>query len=206
MSRFKITNQEIESVDLGLTSKIAAYNLGSTSPEDPGGYYAWGELTAKERYIKNNYRWYLKDNEQITKYGCEGDCANSDNVFRTVLDLEDDVAQKLLGGTWRTPSYNDIVEWHEKCIWKWESYKGVKGYLLTSKVDGYTDRSVFLPAAGIMLDTILLNEGYAGYYWASSVYNQNNTKALASVFDRNIIIRCLPNVRYAGLSIRPVCD
>lgn len=190
-------------VDLGLSSRYALCNLGASSPEDFGDYFAWGELEPKSRYKAENYLFYAKGD---CKYGQDGDCSRLDPSIMTVLDPEDDVAHVKLGGSWRIPSLKDIAELHEKCAWKWTTLKGVKGYLLTSKVEGYTDRSIFLPAAGFGLNEETINTGKAGYYWTSGIYNQNARHAISTVFDRHILIRYLPNNRYAGLTIRPVSD
>ncbi len=44
-------------VDLGLPSGIlwAKYNVGANSPEEYGGYYAWGETEEKESYAMDTY-------------------------------------------------------------------------------------------------------------------------------------------------------
>ena len=39
-----------EAVDMGLSVKWASYNLGASSPEEFGEYYAWGEVTPKDYY------------------------------------------------------------------------------------------------------------------------------------------------------------
>lgn len=57
-------------VDLGLPSgtKWATMNLGATSPEGYGNYYAWGETTTKSSYTLDNYKWYDNVNKRYTKY------------------------------------------------------------------------------------------------------------------------------------------
>ena len=57
-------------VDLGLPSgtKWATMNVGATSPEDYGNYYAWGETETKSSYTLDNYKWYDVDNQRYTKY------------------------------------------------------------------------------------------------------------------------------------------
>ena len=127
-------------------------------------------------------------------------------MIKTTLDPEDDVAHIRLGGSWRIPNLRDIAELHEKCSWRWTRRNGMKGYLITSEVEGYTDRSIFLPAVGFISQTNIVNYGHSGYYWTSELYNQNAKHAIATVFDRTILIKYLPNQRYAGLTIRPVCD
>ncbi|MDY6372158.1 MAG: hypothetical protein SPL12_07690 [Bacteroidales bacterium] len=48
-----------EWVDLGLPSGLlwAACNLGASSPEEYGDYYAWGETTTKEVYNWSTYKY-----------------------------------------------------------------------------------------------------------------------------------------------------
>ena len=190
-------------MDLGLSSRYATCNLGANSPEDLGDYFAWGELEPKSKYDTVNYLYSVEDNY---KYGQEGDCPKLDPTIKKVLDLQDDVANLRMGGSWRIPSLEDIAELHNRCSWKWTTLKGVRGYLIKSMVEGYSDQSIFLPAAGFVLHGETVNVEKAGYYWTSALYNQNALHAIATVFDRQILIKYLPNPRYAGLTIRPVCD
>ena len=46
-------------VDLDLPSGLlwATRNVGATSPEDYGDYFAWGETQTKEFYTWSNYRY-----------------------------------------------------------------------------------------------------------------------------------------------------
>lgn len=48
-------------VDLGLPSGLlwATRNVGATSPEDYGDYFAWGETTPKSVYDLDTYIYYL---------------------------------------------------------------------------------------------------------------------------------------------------
>ena len=126
--------KDIEAIDLGLSSKWATCNLGANSQEEAGDYFAWGETGPKSSYDNENYRWYAEG--MTTKYGAEGDCSNVDSGIQTKLDQADDVAHIRLGGSWRMPSLKDIAELHDKCAWRWTRRKGVKGVLITSKVEG----------------------------------------------------------------------
>ena len=49
-----------EAVDLGLSVKWATCNVGAESPEEYGGYYAWGETEEKSSYTLENYNYYDK--------------------------------------------------------------------------------------------------------------------------------------------------
>ena len=57
-----------EYVDLGLSVKWATMNVGATSPEGYGDYYAWGETETKSSYTLNNYKWYDSSKGTYTKY------------------------------------------------------------------------------------------------------------------------------------------
>ena len=63
------------------------------------------------------------------------------------------------------------AEWEELrkyCSWKWTEQNGIEGYKVTSKIKGYTDRSIFLPAAGWLNNSRV--EAYNAYaaYWSST--------------------------------------
>ena len=47
-----------EYVDLGLSVKWAACNLGATQPEESGDYFAWGEVEPKSEYTFETYKFY----------------------------------------------------------------------------------------------------------------------------------------------------
>ena len=59
-AEFKRSLNGHEYVDLGLPSglKWATCNVGATTPEGRGGYYAWGETEEKEDYSWNTYKYY----------------------------------------------------------------------------------------------------------------------------------------------------
>ena len=46
----------LEYVDLGLSVKWAAMNIGAAKASDHGGYYAWGEISNKDDYSWSTYK------------------------------------------------------------------------------------------------------------------------------------------------------
>ena len=140
-------------VDLGLSVKWAMCNVGAERPEEYGGYYAWGEVETKESYEPNNY-----------KFVNGGSAVNDKNT----LDIENDVAHKEWGGKWRMPSREEFDELIQNCTWTWTTQKGVNGFLVTSNKPGYTDRSIFLPAAGLRSLSELRLSGNIGFYWTTT--------------------------------------
>ena len=108
-------------VDLGLSVKWATCNLGATSPEQSGDFYAWGEITPKTEFKEGNYMGI----ESVQKK----------------LEPSQDAARVKLGGKWRMPTMAEFKELYEKCEWTLES----NGFTVKSKVNG---NSIFLPFTG----------------------------------------------------------
>ena len=170
----KVTRYEIatpEAVDLGLSVKWASFNLGASSPEGYGDYFAWGETTPKDNYSWSTYKWCMNGrSSQLTKYCNDSLCGyNGFTDNKTVLDPEDDAAAVALGGSWRMPTLSECQELLDNCTKTWTTLNGVYGRKFTSNKTGYTDKWIFLPAAGYRRDTILDDTGPFGFYWSSSV-------------------------------------
>ena len=90
-SNNQINNHEY--VDLGLSVKWATCNVGATTPEEDGDYFAWGEVESKEVYDWSTYKYCAGTNATMTKYCNESSFGNNgftDN--KTELDPEDDAA------------------------------------------------------------------------------------------------------------------
>ena len=171
-------------VDLGLTSGAlwATCNLGADKPEEYGDYFAWGELKHKYRYEMNNY---------------VGNASGKYDVYN-ILELEDDVVYKKMGGAWHIPSPAEINELKDECEWTWTSINNVNGY----EVKGPNGNTIFLPAAGVFYET-LDNVGKGGIYRA-------NAKIGKTTFNLHIdekygVRAYYENEAQPGHSIRPVC-
>ena len=196
-----------EFVDLGLSVKWATCNIGASSPSAYGDYYAWGETSTKSSYTWENYRFRTsgdsKDNVKFSKYNTESGRGTVDN--RTVLEMSDDVAQQKWGGSWRMPTYKEFRELIDNCTWAWTTQNGVNGYKVTSKKSGYTDRSIFLPAAGWRIDTGLYYAGEGGDYWSSSLSSDGPVGARLLGFVDSGGRLTYYYTRSYGRSVRPVC-
>ena len=175
-----------EYVDLGLSVKWATCNVGARNPEDYGDYYAWGETSSKTICTWKNYRFRASgdsfSNIKFSKYGYDnipGYIAN-----KITLDLADDVANLKWGGNWRMPTNEEIDELYWNCDWTWTTLNGVSGVRITSKVEGYTDRSIFMPAAGLRSDKGVLYTGQYGHVWSSST-EPNTPRSYCAYFDEH---------------------
>ena len=192
-----------EYVDLGLPSglKWATCNVGASSPEDYGGYYAWGEIEEKENYSWNTYKWCNGSSTTFTKYCTNSRYGTVDN--KTVLDPQDDVAHVKWGGSWRMPTEAEQDELRYNCTWTWTTQNEVNGYKLT----GPNGNSIFLPAAGYRVGTSLDDSGSNGYYRSSSLRDNGSSSGSAYYLDFYDGLHDLYYKNcYLGLSVRPVSE
>jgi hypothetical protein len=190
-----------EYIDLGLPSglKWATCNVGATSPEEYGGYYAWGEIEEKGDYSWSTYKWCNGSSNSMTKYCTSSSYGTIDN--KTTLDPEDDVAHIKWGGTWRMPTLNEQEELINNCTWSWTTQNGVNCY----KVTGSNGNSIFLPAAGYCHGSEVYDRGSIGYYWSSLICGGNSANAL-DFSDGNCFGCFFCDQRYLGQSVRPVSE
>ena len=189
-----------EYVDLGLSVKWATCNVGASKPEEYGDYFACGETTPKSTYDWSTYKWCRGSRETLTKYNTKSSYGIVDN--KTTLELSDDAARANWGGSWRMPTKAEQDELREKCRWAWTTQNGVKGYKVTSKING---KSIFLPAAGYRKDSSLYRAGSGGYYWSSSLNTDYPYGAYEFYFHSDRVDRYCTH-RCNGLSVRPVCQ
>ena len=192
-----------EYVDLGLSVKWATCNVGASKPEEYGDYFAWGETQPKDYYDWSTYKWCNGSYNTLTKYNNSSSHGTVDN--KTVLDKTDDAAAVNWGGSWRMPTDAEMTELREQCTWTWTTQNGVKGYKVTSKKSGYTNQSIFLPAAGYRDDSSLGYAGSYGFYWSSSLYTDYPYSAYALGFYSDLVNRYY-NYRFIGFTVRPVCQ
>lgn len=107
-------NPEEIFVDLGLSVKWHAVNLGAHAITDYGDFYAWGETETKDNYSWDNYEHANGAYNKLIKY-CPTDKTNywdgdGDPDNKLLLDLEDDVVNVELGGNYRMPTKAELEE------------------------------------------------------------------------------------------------
>ena len=183
-------------VDLGLPSGTlwATCNVGASSPEDYGDYFAWGETSAKTMYNWSTY-FDTKDNgNTFNKYN------NNDGL--TILEPEDDAAYKNWGPAWRMPSKDQIDELINSnyTTTEWTTQNGVNGRLIISNSNG---NSVFLPAAGARPGSFLFDAGSGGDYWSRTLNSEYPDRAWGLYFHSSSVYTGY-YYRYVGRSVRPV--
>ena len=119
--------------------------------------------------------------------------------------MSDDAARANWGGSWRMPTDAELTELREQCTWTWTTQNGVYGYKVTSKKSGYTNKSIFLPAAGYREGSSLHLAGSCGGHWSSSLCTGDSRRAWNVVFYSNYVNR-YDYWRLYGFSVRPVCQ
>ena len=186
-------------VDLGLSVYWASCNVGADSPEEYGGYYAWGETEEKSNYSWSTYKWCNGSYDTMTKYCTSSSYGTVDN--KATLDLRDDVAYVKWGGSWRMPTLDEIKELINDCSWSWTTQNGVNGY----KVTGPNGNSIFLPAAGYRDDGDVYDRGSYGVYWSSTLLSSYSSNVYSLYFDSGYH-GWNDYSRFFGHAVRPVTD
>ena len=172
-----VTQEEslvFEAVDLGLSVKWASCNVGATSPEESGDYFAWGETEEKSNYTPLTYKYYLGD---LDGNGYYYDSNEYQNIGSNISGTSYDVAHVKWGGSWRMPTLSEIQELCNKCSWEWTTVNGVSG----QKVTGPNGNSIFLPAAGNRVGTEVHRRGSDGRCWSDTL-NEDDSVYGGSAF------------------------
>jgi surface protein len=186
-----------EYVDLGLPSGHlwARCNLGASSEEQTGEYYAWGELSAKTDYTWGNY-----------KYGSSRSCENLGNISgnasydpaggRRAVVVKGSTTTTYVS---RMPLKADFDELVSKCTVARKTVNGVAGLRFT----GPNGNSIFLPFTGSWYDGNTHSLGESAFYWSGSIFADNLLRAY-SLYIHDSTGEVLKCNRRTGLSIRPV--
>ncbi len=181
-------------VDLGLPSglKWATCNVGANTPEEMGGFYAWGETETKELYDWSTY-----------KFGTENNFSRYNSVDgKTVLELEDDAANANWGGSWRMPTIAEFQEIIDNCTWTYNTENG--GYTVT----GTNGNSIFLPQTGYYYGSSFQGD-MAGFYRTSSMSEYSISLSIYVSHwnpDFGMGTTYIDGIqRGHGMSVRPVC-
>ena len=223
---------EHEYVDMGTVTiggveknlKWATCNMGACYPWEYGDYYAWGATTPFYQYGyseespgthwidgKTGYNWAscpFYSTKNPTKYNStDGKLSFADD------DYADDAARQRWGATWRIPTHEEWTALCDASLYDWvptTNYQGSgkDGMLVTRKAGTgpCSGNSIFLPAAGNWEGSEFKWAGTWGSYWSSSVYTDNYFRARNVLFDDCDVWKNSHEVRYYGLSIRPVSD
>ena len=183
-------NNHPHAIDLKLPSgtKWACCNVGATSPESVGRYYAWGETTPKESYTWKNY---------VHCNGSENSCKN---IGMNISGTSYDAAKVEWGEKWCIPTKEQYEELLNNCSFEWLNSNDKTGILFI----GSNGRRVFLPAEGYRWKNSLYYKGKHGFYGSASRASGFSSYAYELVFDSHGYSTQIPYYRFCGISIRAI--
>ena len=191
----------------------AVCNVGAESPGDSGYYFWWGSTTGY-RYVDGQWTdpngvqtnmfsstlcpTYKLDNNALSNLGW----LNSDGNLKAWCDA----ATVHLGAPWRMPTSDEIglLANAEYCKSAWTNLYGTVGMFVTGVKEGYTNKSIFLPAAGLGNGASLINSGSYGYCWSSTPISDNWSVAWYLSFGQSGFIKYCLNERCLGYPVRAV--
>lgn len=192
-------------VDLGLPSGTmwAEWNVGASSSEQTGNYYAWGEVESKSYYFWNYFDLRNKssksdDNLDFIKY--------KKNGVTSIVASDHDVAHVKWEGSWFLPTVDQYKELLYYCAVNEEKKKGKVGLRFT----GPNGKSIFLPAGGFKYKATM-NDPNSYEYWTgeltkSESFGDEYAVALTDIpnKNRNVFDSFFPRLRRHGALVRPV--
>ena len=203
-------------VDLGIVvdgKKVlwATTNVGATTPEGYGDYFAWGETTPYyQNWSGSGSPTSWKDGKS-EGYGWQSYCGQSSFTEWSTVPYDDnkvlkpeyDAARQNWGGDWVMPTTAEWQALYDNCSREWTTLNNVKGWKFTSTKD--TSKSIFLPAAGYFSGTSVYIVGSYGYYWSSSLNTVNPARAYGVDSNSDYVSPAFSlSSRCYGLSVRPV--
>lgn len=179
--------------------KWATKNIGANDITDAGLYFQWGDITGHADASDTNFDWInyrFGISAELTKYN------DTDN--KKVLDLIDDAASSIWGGSWKIPTKAEIEALLEATNAQWTSdyeESGVAGLILTDKTDN--TKKLFFPAVGKYSEDDLTA---GGFYWTSELDGTDVTKSTLLTFSSEGQDIDVTDIRVLGLPIRPVIN
>jgi len=226
-AKWKTTNYQI-----GDYFQWAAYDgyVSGTKPENPVLYTSFTNTfttsgnsftfkSGKSDGFKKNSNAPYCDGTNYTKYTGTGE--GQDGM--TVLVQADDVANSVLGGTWRMPTGGNDGEFKAMravTYWAWDTtdkgfyvFKpgvgtsgsaGNRGTYGTG--DDKTKALLFFPAAGYGSGATISSAGANGRYWSGTLRSGNAGGAYSLYFTSSAVNAGNYYDRYYGNSVRPVSD
>lgn len=197
-------------IDLGLNDGTlwSCCNVGANVPEEYGDYYAWGEISTKDYYYWNTYKWcegsdndfdmnnWAEGNNRLTKYNYDSNYGIVDDKYE--LDLEDDAAYMNSNGNQRMPSSAQLAHLLNNTIEEEITFDGIVGSRLASKKNG---SYIFMPYSGEKQRSSFSGLNNAFKYWTRTLAPNSEYKGLYALAMGALSCAYL---RYYGLPVRPV--
>lgn len=157
----------IEGVDLGHPIYLfAPFNLGATSIEETGDFFAWGDIATKKTFTPDNTKLAQEghlDYDYILNNVLQDNPKSAYKIFKP----EYDAAAQIWGNGWMIPNYIEINGFlQDQCDKEWVTINGTQGWKCYNKKDH--SKWIFLPATGRKEGSTVSNT-YIGYYRTSYI-------------------------------------
>ena len=143
----------------------ATTNIGASTPEEYGYYFAWGYTKGCVRNSGND-GWVLASDGKTAKQLNTTDFPDLSPASGDVLEAAKDAATQNWGSGWRMPTQTDFDNLKSYCDITYVK-TGTMGVRFTGK-DSYSGNSIFLPAAGCGVGSGLGSAGSGCLYWSST--------------------------------------
>ena len=180
-------SSDFKLVDLGLSVKWANMNIGATSPEEAGNYYAWGETETKTDYKTKTYKYYDESTDTYKNLG--------NPICETVYDVA-----YVLNKNLSLPTIEQAKELVEKCTWS----KTTLNNKTVWEVTGPNGNKIYIPISGCISESNKVSYTNNAYIW---------TGEKASVRTQARTIKIVPdgpsistNYKRTGTIVRPVAS
>ena len=193
-SQFSWSNYSLASIpDSETNPDVNGWRYISKYTFEDGAFYFDFENTPSS-WTAAWYNFEIIDNMDGT-FSYAWEFTGDNFIDFSYCDYVDDAARNQWGSTWRVPTAMDWQWLIDNCDWQWTSnYNGTQqsGMIVTSKVEGFTTHSIFLPAGGC--------------YWSSEIEQfVRSDYAVMMTFGANGV-QFGSSQRYNGYTIRPVSD
>lgn len=208
-------------------------NVGAFLPEEPGDYFAWGEVSG-HKYENNGWTNFPESNPDENRYtgvwsASSGfaDCNSpyfdnndystskySDSKL-TKLESSDDAATANWGASWRMPTEEELEELTKSYIWntaeKVYSFGSVPGMLIVP-LTGYGDGSALKASSYGVYWSSLLDSGSLNSEPRNAIIFSLKNQTANSVPDifeiltssGDSYVEAIPFSRHYGCAVRPI--
>ncbi len=141
-------------VDLGLPSGTlwADCNVGASTPEGYGNFYAWGETSTKSSYSWSNYLY------------ASGSSSTVQDIGTHIAGTNYDAATKNWGSDWAMPTLDQANELLTKCTLSFATVNNVKGL----RFKGPNGNTIFFPMTGYKEGANYNSAGTETYIWTDT--------------------------------------
>lgn len=181
-----------EATDLGLSVKWRSWNVGASKPEEYGRFFAWGDVTGQ---IWDGTSWSGDGFRKAPEYELDS---------KGNLKPGFDAAHVALGGNWRMPTKAELQELLDNSNQVWGSVGDVYGILFIGKKQGYTDKAIFIPAAGYGGNGEYIYSDDASYFWTGSFAKEDSNTWAWYLNTYEKVLNINSRRTYWGLIVRAV--